>query len=97
MFDNTFLDKRYFDDILARMTDRLQFCPEEWYLEHAEFGFGSVLSHEEEITTVLDWGKLGVETFRSTWPGWIWECQKWFFSLFRNYYTSTERDVPDFG
>jgi len=98
MFDNTFLDKRYFDDILPCMTDRLQFCPEERYLEHADFGFGSVLSHEEEITAVLDRkeARHGDFPFDMTWLD-LGMPEMVFLSRFRDYYTSTERDVLDFG
>jgi len=97
MFDETFLDRVYFDDILARMNDLLKFCPEERFLVHADFGFGNVLAHDGKITAVLDWSEARYGDFLVD-VAWLdlGMPEMDFLSRFRDFYESKERDVPHF-
>ncbi len=97
MFDERFLDRQYFDDILARMNYLLKYCPEERYLVHADFGFGNVLAHEGKITAVLDWteARYGDFLFDVAWLD-LGVPEMDFISCFRNYYASMECNVPYF-
>ena len=55
MFEGTLLDREYFNHIYRRMEALLEFCPEERYLVHADYGFGNALAEGGNITAVLDW------------------------------------------
>ena len=54
-YDDSFLDRVFFDHVYDQMNARLQYCPSERYLVHADYGWGNVLAEDGKITAVLDW------------------------------------------
>ena len=97
MFVDTFLDKGYFDDILARMTELMKYCPEERYLVHGDFGFGNVLAQDEKVTAVLDWAeaRYGDFLYDVAWLD-LGMPKMDFSSRFRDYYHSRRREVLNY-
>jgi hygromycin-B 4-O-kinase len=55
MFDDTFLERKLFDDLFQHMTDLLDYCPAERYFVHGGYSFRNILAHEGKITGVIDW------------------------------------------
>lgn len=55
LFETTFLERDLFDDLYTRMLGLLDFCPEERWLVHGNYGFGNVLAREGRVAAVLDW------------------------------------------
>jgi hygromycin-B 4-O-kinase len=55
LFETTFLERDVFELIFSHMVDLLDYCPEEKWLVHANYGFGNVLAHEGRVSGVLDW------------------------------------------
>lgn len=55
LFQDSFLEKSVFDTIYQKMIDLLDYCPEERYLLHGDYGFDNVLAYEGKVTAVLDW------------------------------------------
>ncbi len=55
VFETTFLERDLWDTIYARMIHLLDFCPEDRYLVHGDYGFDNVLAADGRITAVLDW------------------------------------------
>ena len=61
MFNDTFLDRDFFDQIYERMTALLDFCPEERFLVHGDYAYSNVLVHEGRITGELGRDELSEE------------------------------------
>lgn len=97
MFDETFLDRDYFDEVLACMKSLLKYCPEERYLIHADFGFGNVLAENGKVTAVLDWAEARYGDFLCD-VAWLdlGLPQFDFSSRFRDYYLSKGREIPNY-
>jgi hygromycin-B 4-O-kinase len=55
LFEQTFLEKKLFDDIFTHMVELLDYCPAERYLVHGDYNFRNILAHEGKITGVVDW------------------------------------------
>lgn len=55
LFDDTFLDREFFDRIYEEMKTLLMFCPQERFLVHGDYAYSNVLVHDGKITAVLDW------------------------------------------
>ena len=55
IFETTFLERAVWDTVHARMLTLLEFCPEDRYLVHGDYGFDHVLAAVGQITAVLDW------------------------------------------
>lgn len=55
LFDAGILERGRFDDVYARMTDLLKFCPEDRWLLHGGYGNDNVLAEDGRVTAVLDW------------------------------------------
>jgi hygromycin-B 4-O-kinase len=55
LFDETFMDREYFESVHARMAALMKFCPPERYLVHSDYGWDNVLAENGKITAVLDW------------------------------------------
>jgi len=48
-------DQPLLNDIIAIFTSSIQYCPEEHYLVHGDFGSNNVLTDGTRIMAVLDW------------------------------------------
>ena len=55
LFEQTFLERDAFNNLYAKMEHFLDFCPEERFLVHGNYGFSNILVFEGHITGVLDW------------------------------------------
>ena len=58
VFEATFLtrdERTVWDTVYTRMIALLDFCPEDRYLVHGDYGFDNVLAANGRITAVLDW------------------------------------------
>ena len=55
LFETTFLERDVWETVYARLVTLLDFCPEDRYLVHGDYGFDNVLAADGRITAVLDW------------------------------------------
>lgn len=55
LFEDTFLEKDFWDKAYARLTELSLLCPEDRFLIHGDYGFDNVLSDGKNITGVIDW------------------------------------------
>ncbi len=55
IFETTFLEKDLCEKMFQRMSDLLQFCPEEKHIVHGDPGLGNTLSDGIKITGLIDW------------------------------------------
>lgn len=55
LFQTTFLERNFFEKVYAHMLHLLEFCPEERWLVHSEYGYDNVLVDNGKVTAVLDW------------------------------------------
>ncbi len=95
LFDTTFLERDVFDSIYREMSHLLDSCPEERHLVHGNYGFSNVITHEGNITGVLDWIDAKYGDFVYDIAGldfWYPEAQHG--ELFRRYYATQGISVP---
>lgn len=95
MFEQTFLERDFFFDTYERMTQLLNYVPEERYLVHSNYGFSNLLVHEGRITAVLDWidGSYGDFVFDIAWLS-FWLPEARFPELFRQHYATQSVSIP---
>ena len=55
LFRTSFLEREFFESVYGHLLRLLQFCPEERYLVHGEYGYNNVLALDGRVTAVLDW------------------------------------------
>ncbi len=55
LFETSFLEKDFWDKAYARMKELLEYCGDERFLVHGDYGFNNVLSDGKKITGVIDW------------------------------------------
>ena len=55
LFDETFMDREYFDHVHKKMAALMEICPPDRYLIHSDYGWDNVLAEDGKITAVLDW------------------------------------------
>jgi len=69
LIHQTFLDKSLFDHCQTQMQALLQFCPEEKYLVHGDFGFDNIIIDQGKVTGVLDWAesRIGDPLYDTAW------------------------------
>ena len=89
LFEQTFLEREFFDSIYTRMVDLLDACPEERFLVHGNYGFGNVMVHKGKITAVLDWldAKYGDFVFDVAWLD-LWSSESHAAERFQRYYAT---------
>ncbi len=56
LFDTSFVEKDVWNKIYKRFTELINYCPENRYLVHADYGGDNILVKDKKITGVLDWG-----------------------------------------
>ena len=59
LFDETFLERDFYEANYHRMMELADHCPEERRIVHGDFGFDNVLTDGARVTGVLDWSMLG--------------------------------------
>ncbi len=97
LFDESFLERPLCEQLIARMTALLSYCPSERWLVHGDFGFDNVIADGERITAVLDWAnmKYGDFMFDVAWLN-FWPSPVRYEDLFRRYYAERGRSIPHF-
>jgi hygromycin-B 4-O-kinase len=55
LFDNSFLERDFFEGVYRRMLELLEFCPEERTLLHCGYFYSNLLVEDGKVTAVLDW------------------------------------------
>lgn len=63
LFDETFLERDFYEANYRQMMELAAYCPEERRIVHGDFGFDNVLSDGARITGVLDWSTLSYGDF----------------------------------
>jgi hygromycin-B 4-O-kinase len=97
LFETTFLERDVFELIYSRMASLLDYCPEEKWLVHANYGFGNVLAHEGRISGVLDWldAKYGDFVYDVAWLD-FWSPQQTFPARCAERYARQGISAPHF-
>lgn len=97
LYDESFLERRLCEELLARMHALLPYCPQERSLVHGDFGFDNVIAAEDQITAVLDWAnmKYGDFLFDVAWLN-FWPSPVPYDDLFRRYYAERGRVLPHY-
>lgn len=95
LFQNLFLERSVFDTVYQKMLGLLDYCPEERYLLHGDYGFDNVLAHEGKITAVLDWAlsQYGDFLYDAAYLHYF-SYQYDFLECFRQFYESKNRSIP---
>jgi hygromycin-B 4-O-kinase len=95
LFQSSFLERSVFDTVYQKMLALLDYCPEERYLLHGDYGFDNVLAHEGKITAVLDWAlsQYGDFLYDAAYLHYF-SYQYNFLELFREFYASKNRSIP---
>jgi hygromycin-B 4-O-kinase len=95
LFDDTFLERDFYQDLYQRMKGLLAYCPEERYLLHGNYSLRNILGQDGQITAVMDWldAHYGdfvydIATF-DYWCGWMYVSER-----FQQYYQEQHREVP---
>ncbi|MCX6755778.1 MAG: aminoglycoside phosphotransferase family protein [Candidatus Nomurabacteria bacterium] len=57
LFNTSFLEKDVWDKIYSKIEELVEFCPEERFLIHSDYGSNNVVSNNGKITGILDWGE----------------------------------------
>jgi hygromycin-B 4-O-kinase len=98
MFEDTFLERSVFERIYATMVRLLDFCPEERWLVHGNYGFGNVLLADGQVTAVLDWidAKYGDFVYDIAWLD-FWAPDLGFGERFAAHYTARGHAVPAYA
>lgn len=98
LFHTSFLERDLFDAIYQKMMLQSQFCPEERYLVHGDYGFGNVLAQEGKITAVLDWmgARYGDFLYDVAWLD-FWAAHDGWRARFHAYYHQAGRLIPFFN
>lgn len=55
LFEDSFLERPFFDEIYQHMCQLLNFCPNERYLLYGNPSFRNLLAQDGKITAALDW------------------------------------------
>lgn len=98
MFETTFLERDFFENVYAHMLRLLDFCPEQRYLVHFEYGYNNVLAENGKVTAVLDWTDASYGDFvydvavMDLWP----PAGVDFPKLVHQYYTAHGVDLPHY-
>jgi hygromycin-B 4-O-kinase len=57
LFKTSFLEKDVWNKIYSKIEELVEFCPEERFLVHSDYGSNNVVALDGKITGVLDWGE----------------------------------------
>lgn len=93
-----FIEKDLFERLYEKINKLIEYCPEERFLIHADYGFSNVLVDEKGVTAVLDWGesRYGDFVYDIAWLI-MWEGRFDYFSIFNEYYLKQKKQIPNFS
>lgn len=95
LFKNSFLEKDVWDKVYLELEKLVDFCPEERYLVHGDYGSDNVVSDGEKITGVLDWAasRYGDFLYDIAWLS-FWGTKRDPQKIVENIYRG--KDIPNF-
>lgn len=98
LFKNSFMEKEVFAKAYDKIEKIVEYCPEQRYLVHGDYGFNNLLADGEKITGVLDWGesKYGDFLYDVAWLG-FWTRNIDYEKEFYKHYKEKNIDVPNYG
>jgi hygromycin-B 4-O-kinase len=90
LFNNSILEKDFFNAIKQKMISLIPYCPESKWLIHGDVGFDNVLNDGQKITAILDWAeaKLGDYIYDIAWLD-FWSDDIDYDAIFKNHYSKT--------
>jgi hygromycin-B 4-O-kinase len=95
LFDDTFLERKLFEDIYQHMQCLLDYCPTERYLVYGSASLSNVLAQDGKITAVLDWVDARYGDFvydiacLDFWYSWLHVPE-----AFQQYYQKRQTEIP---
>lgn len=94
LFQTSFLEKEVWGKIYQRFVGLVEFCPEEKYLVHGDYGFDNLLIKDEKVTGVIDWehSMYGDFLFDVAWLG-FWSGES---KYEKKYSEFVQKDIPHF-
>ena len=95
LFQESMLEQSVFENVYQKMLSLLDYCPEERYLVHGDYGFDNVLASQGKITAVLDWASslYGDFLYDAAYLH-FFSYQYDFLELIRKFYASKHRSLP---
>ncbi|ACX66574.1 phosphotransferase family protein [Paenibacillus sp. Y412MC10] len=55
LYEHSFLEKGFFEEIYQTMIELVRYSPSERYLVHGDFHLGNMLGENENVTGIVDW------------------------------------------
>lgn len=55
LYERSFLEKEFFEEIYQTMIELVRYSPPERYLVHGDFHLGNMLGENENVTGIVDW------------------------------------------
>jgi len=97
MFDNTFLDRIFFDKVYNYMLELLNYCSEDRFLVHSGYGYDNVLIKTGKVSAVLGWfdAMYGDFVYDISWLD-FWPRGINFTNLIYNYYIEKGMNIINF-
>jgi len=91
LFETSFLEEELWNKVYKKIESLLQYCPEDRYIMHGDYGYDNVTSENSSITGVFDWegSKYGDFLYDVAWLN-FWNPKRNPLSFFENYYTNTK-------
>jgi len=98
LFETTFLEKEVWDKVNNRLGTLLEYCPEERYLIHGDYGSDNVLAKEGKVTGVIDWehSMYGDFLFDVAWLG-FWKRDNNYEEVYQEFCKSINKELPNFN
>jgi hygromycin-B 4-O-kinase len=90
----SFYNTELHNKLRNKITQLLDFCPNERQLVHGDFGFSNVVSDGKDITGVLDWemSMYGDPLYDVAWLD-FWDTKHNYHNIFKKYYEK-QGDLP---
>lgn len=96
LFSEGIIERRTYSELIGRMADLIDFCPEERGLMHRDCGSSNILSDGEEITGVIDWAWSSYgDTLYDVACLDVGDPDIDYEKAFCEYFSSTQGKVPD--
>jgi len=97
LFNDSILEREFFEKTFKKSSNLLAFIPEEKYLVHGDFGFDNLIIDDNKITGILDWAesKYGDFLYDVAWLD-FWSNDVEYAREFKNYYNANKIDVLHF-
>ncbi len=87
MFKTTFLEEGLYTSLYERLGQLIEFCPEQRYLIHGDFGLNNILFDGQKVVGVTDWSdsKYGDFVYDAAWLS-FWPSEYDFTTLCIKHY-----------